>query len=55
MNDDLNKIMNRNNYFLVRYGMFLIVSIFITTLILMSYLKIEKKSILQLVIEYYIR
>jgi len=55
MEDDLDKIMNRNNYFLVKYGMLLIIIIFIITLIAMSYLKIEGKSILQLVLEYYVR
>jgi hypothetical protein len=55
MEEDLDKIMNRNNYFLVKYGMLLIIIVFIATLIAMSYLMIEGKSILQLAFEYYVR
>ena len=55
MEDDLEKIMNRDNYFLVKRGMLLIIFIFIVTLLTMSFLIIEGKSILKLVVEYYVR
>lgn len=55
MEQDLDKIMNRKNFFLVRNGFVMVICILIMTIIAMSILKIEDKSILMMVLEYYLR
>ena len=55
MDENLDEIMNRKNYFLVRHGVVLIIIVFILTAIAMDLLKIDEKSILKMVIEYYLR
>jgi len=55
MEQDLDKIMNRKNFFLVRNGFIMVICILIITIIAMSILKIEDKSILMMVLEYYLR
>lgn len=55
MEEDLDKIMNRKNFFLVRNGFIMVVCILIITLIAMSLLEIDGQSILMMVIDYYVR
>ncbi|MEM6721856.1 MAG: hypothetical protein AAF611_21185 [Bacteroidota bacterium] len=55
MEQDLEKIMHRKNFFLVRNGFIMVICILIITIIAMSLLKIDGQSILMMVIEYYLR
>lgn len=47
------EIINRKDYFLVNYGIYIIIIISFITLFSLYLLKINDKSILLLVIEYY--
>ena len=53
MEKDFEDIISRKNYFLVRYGMLIIIIVLVLTIITMEVLKINEKSILKMVIEYY--
>lgn len=44
---------NKKNYFLVNYGLYIIIIISLSTLLLLFLLKIEDKSILEMAINYY--
>jgi len=55
MEQDLDKIMHRKNFFLVRNGFIMVICVLIMTIIAMSLLTIEGQSILMMVVEYYWR
>ena len=54
MDKELEDIIHRKNFFLIRYGMLIIIIILIIAIITMESLKIDERSILSMAIEYYL-
>lgn len=55
MNENLKKELNKNRFFIVRYGLFFILLTAGLILLSLTFIQIEEKSILEMVIKYYLR
>ncbi len=51
----LQKELDRNRFMVVRYGLYFILATIVIVLVLLAFITIDDKSILQMVIDYYVR
>ncbi|MDC7995438.1 hypothetical protein [Altibacter sp. HG106] len=51
----LQKELDRNRFMVVRYGLYFILATITLVLVLLGFISIDGKSILQMVIDYYVR
>tara|TARA_B100001146_G_scaffold224848_1_gene244487 strand:- start:27102 stop:27275 length:174 start_codon:yes stop_codon:yes gene_type:complete len=51
----LQKELDRNRFMVVRYGLYFILATIVIVLVLLGFITIDDKSILQMAIDYYVR
>ena len=55
MKEQVNKIIDRRKYFLINHGAIIICIISIATFFLLYLLKIDDKSVIEMVVDYYFK
>ncbi|GAL77296.1 hypothetical protein JCM19274_5009 [Algibacter lectus] len=53
--EELNQELSKNNFFIVKYGLIVVFLTISLVLLALGFIKIENKSILLLVLEYYFK